>query len=551
MYLLAQVDKLQLPSIEYITILPALILIGGALVILTISALVPRRMPEAFWTTVTLLTCGATAIAAVAQWFSITGGKLFHVGFLGIDGFDITQRGARPAIAQAVVLDGFSLWFALIAASCVALFALIADGYVQREGLGGPEIYVLALLSSSGTVLMAEANDLLVLFLGLEILSISLYVLAGFHRRKTTSGEAAMKYFILGAFSSAIFLYGIALTYGATGSTRYDQISKYLQPTENETAAGALYHAVGNRGLVLTGMVLLLVGLGFKVAAVPFHAWTPDVYQGSPTPVTGFMAGAAKAAGFAGLIRLLVITFGGMKADWRPAIWALAVLTLVVGSVLALSQTDVKRMLAYSSINHAGYVLVGLWASGSSGRNAIDGVTGAQYYLLTYAFIVLGSFAVVSVVSGQGDDATAITDYKGLYQRKPFLAVSLTLLLAAQAGVPFTTGFWAKFAVIKAALTGTDDTGLAITLTLVAMLVTAVSAYFYLRLILTMFQPPEGVDEEHLSEPGTVAVLTRERAALVVPVGTKIAISISLLMTIGAGLWAGPLLDFAARTLGR
>jgi NADH-quinone oxidoreductase subunit N len=196
-------------------------------------------------------------------------------------------------------------------------------------------------------------------------------------------------------------------------------------------------------------------------------------------------------------------------------------------------------------------VLVGLWAAGSSGRNAIEGVTAVQYYLLTYAFIVLGSFAVVSVVSGEGDGATAIEDYRGLYFRKPFLAVSFTLLLAAQAGVPFTTGFLAKFAVIKAALAGTDDTGLAVALTLVAMLVTAVSVYFYLRLVLKMFEAPEGVDEEHLSEAGTVAVLTRERTALAVPVGTRIALSISLLMTIGAGLWAGPLLDFAARTLGR
>ena len=531
--IVAQAVELQLPKIEYVSILPTLALITGALVILTISALVPKRMPEGFWTAATLITAAATAVGAAFQWRSIN------------------VAGARSAIASAVVLDGFSMWFAVIAASTVALFALIADGYVQREGLGGPEIYVLALLSASGTVLMAQANDLLVLFLGLEILSISLYILAGFHRRKIESGEAAMKYFVLGAFSSAIFLYGIALTYGATGSTRYDSIQTYLKLTPEESEAGVLVHVIENRGLVLAGMALLIVGLAFKVAAVPFHTWTPDVYQGSPSPVTGFMAAGAKAAGFAGLIRLLVIALEPIKADWRPAIWALAVLTLVVGSVLAVVQTDVKRMLAYSSISHAGYVMIGLWAAGGTGGSAIDGVIGAQYYLLTYAFIVLGSFAVVSVVSGPGDGATAIADFRGLYQRKPSLAVGFALLLAAQAGVPLTTGFWAKFAVIKAALSSPLDRGLGVALTLIAMLVTAVGAFFYLRLILTMFHAPEGMDDEHLDDAGTVAVLVRERTALAVPVGTGIALALSLTMTIGAGLWAGPLLNFAAHILGR
>jgi NADH-quinone oxidoreductase subunit N len=531
--ILAQVDKLQLPSIEYVSILPALALIGGALLILTVSALIPRRVPEGFWTAATLATAAATGIGAAFQWRTIS------------------TAGTRPAIASAVAIDGFTMWFAIVAASCVALFALIADGYVQREGLGGPEIYVLALLSASGTVLMAEANDLLVLFLGLEILSISLYILAGFHRRKVESGEAAMKYFILGAFSSAVFLYGVALTYGATGSTRYDRIQTYLTERTADPASGAVAHVVANRSLVLAGMTLLIVGLAFKVAAVPFHTWTPDVYQGSPTPVTGFMAAAAKAAGFAGLIRLLVFAFGPIKADWRPAVWALAALTLVIGSILAVVQTDVKRMLAYSSISHAGYVLVGVWAAGSNSGNAIEGVSGAEYYLLTYAFIVLGSFAVVSVVSGKGDAATSLSDFRGLSTRKPVLALSMTLLLAAQAGVPFTTGFLAKFTVIKAALGGTTDRGLGVVLALIAMLVTAIGGYFYLRLILTMFQPPEDVDEEHLDAPATVAVLVRQRAGLAVPVGTGIALAVSLTMTIGAGIWAGPLLDFASRSLGR
>ena len=283
---------------------------------------------------------------------------------------------------------------------------------------------------------------------------------------------------------------------------------------------------------------------------MPFHTWTPDVYQGSPTPVTGFMAAAAKAAGFAGLLRVFVFAFGPLKDDWRPAVWALADAHAGVGSVLAVVQTDVKRMLAYTRSATLATCSSG---SGRPARAAAThrGCDRREYYLLTYGIIVLGSFAVVSVVGGVGDGATASSDYRGLSVRKPALAVSLTLLLAAQAGVPFTTGSSPKFSVIKAALGGTTDRGLGVVLALIAMLVTAVGGFFYLRLILTMFQPPEGADDEHGGDGGSVAVLAARRTELAIPVGTGIALAVSLLMTIGAGLWAGPLLDFAARALGR
>ncbi|HEV8114691.1 MAG TPA: NADH-quinone oxidoreductase subunit N [Acidimicrobiales bacterium] len=507
--LVAQATTLDLPNVEYSRFLPILILIGGALGILVLASLIGGRVAEGWWTSLSVATAGAAIAASCWLWN------------------DIQRDGPGTAVSDALRIDGFSVWFSLVICSAVLLFSLMADGYVQRERLGGPEIHVLALLSASGGLLMAFANDLLVLFLGLEILSIALYVMAGFHRRRDESGEAAMKYFVLGAFSSAIFLYGVALTYGATGSTRLDQVNRLLT---------SLRSADGDRNLALAGMALMIVGLGFKVAAVPFHTWTPDVYQGSPSPVTGFMAAAAKAAGFAGLIRVLIFGLQPLREDWRPAIWALAVLTLVVGSVLAIVQTDVKRMLAYSSINHAGYVLVGLHA------NNVDGVAGAQYYLLTYAFTVLGSFAVVSVVARRGDGSTSIEDYRGLYFRKPLLAVAFTLLLAAQAGVPLTTGFLAKFSVIRAATTEGDYS-----LGIIAMLVTAVAAFFYLRLIVTMYAAPEGVDAEHPDSAGGVAVLTQERTGLKVMPATAAVIAVSVAMTVGAGLWAGPLLDFAKR----
>jgi NADH-quinone oxidoreductase subunit N len=506
----AQAVPIDLPNVEYSRFLPILILIGGALGILVVAAVVGRRVAEAWWTTLSVATAGAAGISAAWLWN------------------DIQKDGPGTAVAGALRVDGFSVWFALVICSSVVLFSLMADGYVQRERLGGPEIHVLALLSASGGVLMAFSNDLLVLFLGLEVLSIALYVMAGYHRRRDESGEAAMKYFVLGAFSSAIFLYGVALVYGATGTTRLDQMNPLL---------GAIVRSDADRKLALAGMGLLIVGLGFKVAAVPFHTWTPDVYQGSPSPVTGFMAAAAKAAGFAGLMRVLTLGLLPLRDDWRPAVWTLAVLTLVVGSVLAIVQTDVKRMLAYSSINHAGYVLLGVYATNP------EGVAGAQYYLMTYAFIVLGSFAIVSAVARRGDNATSIEDYRGLSTTNPVLAVAFTILLAAQAGIPLTTGFLAKFSVIKAATTD-DNYSLAI----IAMLVTAIAAFFYLRLIVTMWAPPAAAGDE-ATEPssGGVAVLAPERTAIRVMPATAATIAVSVAMTVGAGLWAGPLLDFARR----
>jgi NADH-quinone oxidoreductase subunit N len=314
-------------------------------------------------------------------------------------------------------------------------------------------------------MLMGSANDLIIVFLGLEILSIALYVLTAFNHHRASSGEAALKYFLLGGFSSAIFVYGIALTYGATGSTNLTQIADFLSK-----------NVVLTNGLLLAGLALMLVGFAFKIAAVPFHMWTPDVYEGAPTPVTGFMAAVAKAGAFAALLRVLFSSLGVISSDWKPIIYGLAVLSLVVGSVVALRQRDVKRMLAYSSINHAGFILLGVESATSRG------VSASLYYLVAYMFMTIGSFAIVTVLGRQGDRDHDLTRYRGLAGRQPLLALAFAILLLAQAGAPFTTGLWAKLQVVLA----TVSAG-AVPLAAIAMVTAVIAAFFYLRVAVLMY----------------------------------------------------------------
>jgi NADH-quinone oxidoreductase subunit N len=510
---------LELPRVEWVDMAPELILIGGALVLLAVGTFLPERPGGNAYALFTAAVGAAALVSTVGLWQDVTG------------------EGGRPriSIAGAVVVDGFALFFTVTICIAVVLGALLSAGYLHRERLEGPAFYVLMLLSASGGVFMAKANDLVIVFLGLEILSIALYVLAGYHRTRAQSQEAAIKYFVLGSFSSAFFLYGIALTYGATGSTNLLEIGAFLR---NQTVT---------TGVLLGGFAFLLVGLGFKVAAVPFHMWTPDVYQGSPTPVTGFMAAAAKAAGFGALLRIFASTFEVQRLDWQPIVWALAVLSLVVGSVLAVVQTDVKRMLAYSSISHAGYVLVGLQAASDRG------VAGSLFYLLAYTFLIVGSFAVVTLVGRAGDDRHGLDAYRGLSRSQPLLAVALTVFLLAQAGVPFTSGFLAKFYVISAAV----DRG-SYALAVIAMVAAVIAAFFYLRLIVVMYMAEEplagtGADETEV-EPaagGATATATRAETAtatgssIEVPVAAAVAIGVALAFTLVAGLVPEPFLDFA------
>jgi NADH-quinone oxidoreductase subunit N len=436
-------------SVAYRSILPMLVMGIGALLLLAVSAVLPKRSRPGLYPLMTVAIGMVGLGTAIWEWYNVKGAGQVEIG-------------------GQVFFDRFSVLFAVLISIAVILSAIASDSYLRREGLDGVEAYVLMLLSATGAMLMAEAGSLIMLFLGLEIMSIALYVMSAYHRRRTQSGEAGLKYFLLGSFSSAIFLYGIALVYGATGSTELVLIGNYLT-----------LNVLTNNGILLAGMALLIVGLGFKVAAVPFHFWTPDVYQGSPTPFTGYMAAVAKAAGFAGMLRVLTEALITQQTDWRPIIWLVAVLTLVVGSVLAIAQRDLKRMLAYSSISQAGYVLVGVQAASNTGSSA------ALFYLFTYTFIVIGSFAVVDVIQGAGEARNDIGAMRGLSHRQPLLAAAMLVLLLAQAGVPFTSGFLAKFYVIQAAVQRGQYW-----LAVIAMLAAAVAAFFYLRVALLMYSAP-------------------------------------------------------------
>ena len=486
-----QAVPLATPEIAWSAIVPLLILVGGSLLLLTVAALTPKRWPRGTSTAVTVVSGIATGISAYAL-----DGRVTDV-----------ERGPFTAIAGAITVDGFTIFLTIVISAGLVLSALLSDDYLRREDLDGPELHALMLLSATGGVVMAMANDLIVLFLGLETLSIALYVMAGFHLRRTESQESAMKYFVLGAFSSAFLLYGIALVYGATGSTGLSAINGYLSDNVLES-----------NGLLLAGFALLLVGLGFKIAAVPFHTWTPDVYQGAPTPVTAFMASVSKTAAFAGLIRVFTVTFDLYRLDWTPIVWALAILSLAVGAVLAIVQTDVKRMLAYSSIAHAGFILVGIEAATERGTRA------SLFYLLAYTFMIAGSFGIATVVGRRGDARHSLDDYRGLAAVRPTLALAFTVFLLAQAGVPLTTGFLAKFYVIGAAAESHSYA-----LAIVAMVSSVISAFLYLRIIVAMY-----MDEADEGDAPRVRV----------PFGAGLAIVLCVVFTVGAGVVPDPVVDW-------
>jgi NADH-quinone oxidoreductase subunit N len=466
------VTRITTPGVDWLAVAPVAIL-GLTAVAIVLSRALIRKRPAAYPVAMLLTVIGLvlTGVALLAQWHRFR------------------LEGPYQALVGMIAVDGFGVFVGMVVVFATGAAVLLASRYLDRERLDGPEYLTLMLLSASGMVAMASANDLITVFVALEIVSIPLYVLAAFDRRRDASLEAGLKYFLLGAFASAVFLYGIALTYGATGSTNLTLIARFLAST-------TLLH----QGTLLAGLALMIVGLGFKVAAAPFQMWTPDVYQGAPTPVTAFMASATKAAAFAALIRVLYTGLGTTSADWRPIIWVLAVLSLLVGSIGAVVQTDVKRMLAYSSINHAGFILIGVEAASPRGLSAALG------YLAIYAFLALGSFAVVGLVSGAGDTDSALTRFRGLTRRRPVLAYAFVLLLLAQAGVPLTAGFVAKFRVFEAAV-GARSYALA----LIGMLTAAIAAYVYLRIVLTMFLPVE--DGEAVppaplrADPGTTVVI--------------------------------------------
>jgi NADH-quinone oxidoreductase subunit N len=370
-------------------------------------------------------------------------------------------------LSDMAAADGFAVFAKVALAAFGLLTVWLSRSYLARNDLEESEFYALVLFAVAGMMLMATAADLILMFVALETFSIALYVLVGFRRRSLESQESAMKYFLLGAFSSTFFLFGIALVFGAVGSTNlYTGVIDFI----NESPASE------GGGLLVLGVGFLIIGLGFKIAAVPFHMWTPDAYQGAPAPVTGFMAAGSKLAGFAALLRVLDASFYSLRWDWQPIVIGIAVLTMVVGSVLAVTQEDIKRMLAYSSIAHAGFILTGLVAAND------EGVSGVLFYLATYGLTVLGAFAIVALLGGRDERRVRISDYQGLFDRHPLIAGSLTLFLLSLAGVPLTAGFVGKLVVFGAAV----EAGYA-WLVVVGVVTSAIAAFFYLRVMVSMY----------------------------------------------------------------
>ncbi len=386
-------------------------------------------------------------------------------------GLALMQAGQSAlAFGGMVSLDGFGVFFNVLFAASGLVGVALAYDYLRQMNLARNTYYILLLFSVSGMMLMGVAADLMTLFLALELLSIPLYVLSGFARPKGESEEAALKYFLLGAFASGFVVYGIALVYGATGSTALAGIVQAVQ-------AGALLNPV----LLTLGAALLLIGLGFKVAAVPFHMWTPDVYHGAPTAATAFMALGAKAAGFAALLRLFLTAFPQVAADLTPVLWALAALTMFLGNVVAIAQRNIKRMLAYSSIAHAGYLLMALVPYGQQNLNG-DVSASLLFYLVAYALTNFGAWAVVMLLEQQAGGGLSLDDYAGLGRKYPFLAACMTVFMLSFAGVPPTLGFVGKFYLFRTVLEG-GFVGLAI----IGVLTSLVSAYYYLRVVVIMY----------------------------------------------------------------
>ncbi|MEX0907707.1 MAG: NADH-quinone oxidoreductase subunit N [Gemmatimonadota bacterium] len=380
-----------------------------------------------------------------------------------------------------VAVDGFRIFSNFVFLLAAALFVLISTRYIDEERLRLGELYVLIMFATVGMMVFAGARDLIVMFIGLELMSLPVYVLTGINRRDRRSAEGALKYFLLGAFSSAFFLFGIALAYGGAGSTNLASIAM---------AVGI--DGIGASPLLIVATALLAVGFGFKVAAVPFHMWTPDAYEGAPAPVTAFMAAGVKAAGFAGFIRVFMTAFPGLYESWDGiAIW-LAVLTMVGANLIALVQGNVKRLLAYSSIAHAGYLLVALAAA------SLLGVASFLFYAVVYTLMTMGAFAVLIVVAGRGEDRLDLDAYGGLAWRSPFVGIVMTIFLLSLAGFPFTGGFIAKVFIVRAAV----EKGL-ILLAVVLVMTSLISYFYYLRVAWYMWF--RDADEERAAQPLAIA----------------------------------------------
>ncbi len=432
------------PTVNLRLIQPELVILFFAIFILVVDPSLER---------------GKKIITAHLSWIAVA---LAFVANLSLWDFQATT------FSGMFLVDNYASFFKMIFLVGSFLIILVSISYLKREDLVHGEYFSLILFSTLGMMLLASGFDLVVIFLGLEIMSVSLYVLVGFKRHDLKSNEASLKYFLMGAFASGFLLYGIVLLYASAGSTNLEQIVRSIASSD-----------AGPNLMTVAGAGLLLVGFGFKIASVPFHMWVPDVYQGAPTPITAFISAGPKAAGFAALLRVFLFSFARIELDWVTIVWIMSVLTMTAGNVIAIAQSDIKRMLAYSSIAHAGYVLVALVAGGA------NGVSSALFYLLAYTFMNVGAFTVVILLGRKGEENTTLNDYSGLMSRSPVLAVLMSVFMFSLAGFPPTAGFMGKFYVFSAAI----RSGF-IWLVIIGVMNSLISVYYYLRIVVLMFMRP-------------------------------------------------------------
>ncbi|CQD08802.1 NADH dehydrogenase subunit N [Mycobacterium lentiflavum] len=517
------------PSIEYFLLCPMLIVFGIAVVGVLAEAFLPRNIRYVSQVTLALGGLIAAFVADIAVSRSLpASGRSGVLGAVAIDRPTLYLQGTVVLVALLAVIFIAERTNVAAAANKVKVAAGVstasgldaftpqasavpgsdAEREAERAGAAQTELFPLLMLSVGGMMVFPAANDLLTMFVALEVLSLPLYLMCGLARhRRLLSQEAAMKYFLLGAFSSAFFLYGVALIYGATGTL--------LLPGIRDALA-----AHGDSSMALVGVALLSVGLLFKVGAVPFHSWIPDVYQGAPTPITGFMAAATKVAAFGALLRVVYVALPPLHEQWRPVLWAIAILTMAVGTVTAVNQADVKRMLAYSSVAHVGFILTGVIADNHAGLAA------TLFYLVAYSFSTVGAFAIVGLIrNSDGVEDATLSHWAGLGQRSPIVGVMLSMFLLAFAGIPLTSGFISKLTVFQAAAQGG-----AVPLVIIGVIASGVAAYFYVRVIVLMFFTEPTDDTPQVVAPGILS---------------KIAIALCAAVTVVLGIFPQPLLDLA------
>jgi NADH-quinone oxidoreductase subunit N len=473
-------------NLDFLAIAPTVAIAAAVVVLLMVD--VTFKVGPRWWATIATIGFLGAMTASVWQWVEYRGaaGELFFSDMLAVDGFSSFAGMVVFPVAALGIMAGWQL--------------------VRGVGRRGAEFVALAMIAAAGAHLMAASANLVLLFIALEVFSISLYILAGFTRKGEGADEAALKYFLLGALASAVFLYGVALVFAATGTTSMYGAKSFLDST-----------LILRPGILLAGIAFLLVGLGFKVSAAPFHVWAPDVYQGSPGGVTGFLAAGAKVAGFAALARVLVVPLGSYIDDWAPAVAVIAALSVLVGTLLAIAQTDLKRMLAYSSVAHAGFIMTALVAGPA-------GVADMWFYLSTYALQVVGAFAIAAVVSGSMTGKSALTDYAGLGSRSPLLAGAMALFMLAMAGIPLTAGFVGKAAVFRSAI----DAGY-LWVVILGLVAAVGGLFFYLRVIVLMYMQP--------ADDGASATVA-------IPLGSRIAVLVPAVVTLVVGVVPWPLLEW-------